>query len=472
MVYIMSVPGRIEAIRNIVKWSARDDWASCCEQVFGEHLDPIADKFDMTSDEISKTLGDAFSMLYGVMLEDFFTARFGDNSERNVIDDYIKRRGWRETVSAKRYLTAVRDSVISLYEVVDLVPGRSMTVRDMIRGGDPVTVEEKLGSESAARWDRIAARIVRVNKNNCFTGGMLPVSYESSSRLMTHFEEMEKVFRTNLRREAKKLGDSSENTPQAVKVQLLQRSGARFFTQAWLIDALGRIQAPLPEMYNSDGDKILFSVVRFPVTGDEAKLITVIDGIENIERNEPEGASWTWLGRGSPSQRIAISKGKGFSLQTVDASGRTSLGSIEVKSRSLLLSTNSQERAERGRDLLLSHLGTLVGTPLTSHEAIERALERTKSPQRSDKNDVSPEIAAKIIHNYLEDHYRRTIDDPLPFLDGKSPRKAVKSKKGRAQVVEWLKRLENSEHRRSKAEGQTPYDLTWMWNELNLKCDQ
>ena len=42
MVYIMSVPGRIEAIRNIVKWSARDDWASCCEQVFGEHLDPIA----------------------------------------------------------------------------------------------------------------------------------------------------------------------------------------------------------------------------------------------------------------------------------------------------------------------------------------------------------------------------------------------------------------------------------------------
>ena len=468
----MPIAGRDQAIGNIVKWSVRDDWTPYREQMFAEHLDSVADNFDLTVEELVENLGDAFGMLYGVILDDFFTARFGDDGELNVIDDYLKRRGWREKVPAKRYLTAIRDSVISLYEVVDLDPGKAMTVRDMIRGGDPVTVEEKLGSESAARWDRIAARLVTVNNKPCFTGGMLLLSHEASSKFMAVFEETARVFRTKLRREAKKQGESPEISPEAVKALLLQSSGARLFTQAWLTDALGQINAPLPEMRNTDGDKIMFSEVRFPISGDEAKLVAVIDGIDYIERNAPVEASWTWHGRGSPSQRMAAKKRECLTFQSVDDSGRTSLGSIEVKNGALLLSTNSRERAEKGRDLLASHLGSLIGPPLISHEDIDRALERSKGSQSSDKDDIPPEIAAQIIHNYLDDHYRRTLDDPLPFLDGKSPRQAAKTRNGRAQVIEWLKRLENSEHRRATTDSQAPYDLTWMWKELNLTHEQ
>jgi hypothetical protein len=64
------------------------------------------------------------------------------------------------------------------------------------------------------------------------------------------------------------------------------------------------------------------------------------------------------------------------------------------------------------------------------------------------------------------------LDDQLPILDGKTPRQAVKSKKGRAQVIEWLKYLENSEARRSTADGQAPYDMTWMWQELKLEGER
>ena len=35
---------------------------------------------------------DAAGMLSVFILEDFFTARFGEHGERNVIDDYLKRR--------------------------------------------------------------------------------------------------------------------------------------------------------------------------------------------------------------------------------------------------------------------------------------------------------------------------------------------------------------------------------------------
>jgi hypothetical protein len=68
----------------------------------------------------------------------------------------------------------------------------------------------------------------------------------------------------------------------------------------------------------------------------------------------------------------------------------------------------------------------------------------------------------------LTQHYRRTLDDPLPLLDDKTPRQAVKTKKGRAQIVGWLKLLENSEFRRAAGQGHNPYDTAWMWRELKL----
>ena len=465
----MRIAGSEQAINNLVKWSARDDWAPCCEEVFADHLDPIMDEFDVTSEELAEILGDRFNMVYGVILEDFFTARFGDDGELNVIDDYLKRRGWREKVPAKRYLAAIRDSVISLYEVVDFDPGKAMTVRDLIRGGDPVTVDEKSGSESAAPWDRIATRLVTVNNKPCFTGGMLLLSHEASGTFLTVFDETAKSFRAELRREAKKQGENPEIASEAVEELILESMGPRLFTQAWLTDALGRINAPPPEVRNTDGDEILFSEVRFPISGDEAEVAAAVDGIENVGRNAPGEASWTWHGGSSPSQRMAAGKREGLTLQSTVDGGRTSLGNIDIGNGCILLNTNSRQRAERGRDLLASHLGDLVGAPLISHEGIGRTTETSASYLVPEEDEIPPEIAAQFIQDFFDDHYRRILDNPVPVLDGKTPRQAVKTKKGRGQVIEWLKYLENSEHRRANRDGQEPYDMTWMWRELKLE---
>ena len=143
-------------------------------------------------------------MLSVFILEDFFTTRLGEHGELNVIDDYLKRRGWRESVPARRYLEALRDSTVSLYEVVDVVPGRHMTVRDLIIGGDAVRVEHKLGSEGAAPWDRLAARVVAVHGKNRFTGAVLRFRHELSRQLLSAFEEMAAQLQRDIRSDARK----------------------------------------------------------------------------------------------------------------------------------------------------------------------------------------------------------------------------------------------------------------------------
>ena len=459
----MRIPGADKAIDNLVKWSAKDEWTPFREQLFAEHFDMICDRFDTTEEEIADLLGDTFSMVFGCVLEDFFTARFGEDGA-NIIDDYLKRRGWREKVPAKRYLEALRDSVLSLYEVIDLDPGHTMTVRDLVLGGDPVTVEEKLGSETAAQWDRIAGRIVTVNKKAYFTGGLLLFPHEVADEVLSAIEEMAKKVKKKLQREAKKQGEPADIKERDLREMLLQTS-ARLFIRTWLIDVLDRASGPFPEVRNTDGDEIVFSEARFPITGEVAKVIAGLDEINEFERDEPNELRWTWHGHGSPSKRMSRKKGATFA--TDEDAGRTVLGNIEVTKDALVLSTNSKERADKGRDLLLSRLDGLVGQPLTSHQTLEKMLDE-RSGSTPEQSELPPEVAEQVIHSYLDKHYRQALDDPRPYLDGKTPRQAARTKKGRAQVISWLKKLENSEARRAASQGQQPYDFQWMWREMKI----
>ena len=63
----------------------------------------------------------------------------------------------------------------------------------------------------------------------------------------------------------------------------------------------------------------------------------------------------------------------------------------------------------------------------------------------------------------------KTLDDPLPMLGGKTLRQAVTTNKGRKKAVDWLKHLENIEHRRTANQGLKPYDTGWIWQELGIE---
>ena len=152
-----------------------------------------------------------------------------------------------------------------------------------------------------------------------------------------------------------------------------------------------------------------------------------------------------------------------------NAIGTTSLGYAETRKRTLVLSVNSRERAGRGRDLLASRLGGLVGPALIAQQAPERALEE-QAGQAPDEPAIPPEEPVQAIHSYLDEHYRRTLDDPLPMLDGKSLREAAAARKGRGRVIDWLKQLENTEHRSAAQRGHRPYDTAWLWRELGIEA--
>ena len=137
------------------------------------------------------------------------TRAFDDG--RNFVDDYLKRRGWKESASNKAYMTALRSSVMSLYEISDIVRDESFLARDLIRGGEPVRVSERSGTRYLKPWDRLAARLVRIGSRTEMAGGALPFDYETSEIVLKALRDAGKKARVQAGKFTRKLGQARQH---------------------------------------------------------------------------------------------------------------------------------------------------------------------------------------------------------------------------------------------------------------------
>src|SRR5215218_5642005 len=102
------------ALKGLMKWLDRAEWQEPFAEFTLKHLGPACEDASITPGELPGAIGEEYvGTLWGCIFEDFLTCEFDDG--RNIVDDYLKRRGWNESVPNKRYMTSLRSSVMSLY---------------------------------------------------------------------------------------------------------------------------------------------------------------------------------------------------------------------------------------------------------------------------------------------------------------------------------------------------------------------
>ncbi|MGI6856459.1 hypothetical protein [Mesorhizobium sp. 1B3] len=433
---------------GLIKFLSRDEWEDCFQEIFDDHFREILDDGDLDFEDLAELFGDHWAMtLWGCAFEDFLTQDF-DVRGGNIVDEYLKRRGWKETAQAKAYMKALRTSVMSLYEVSDVVPGKSLMARDLIRGGDPVLVSEGSATKSLRQWDRIAARIVDVGGKSVLSGGLLPYTLAASDAV---FDALRETFG---KKRSKKLPTLSGDE---------LRSVAWFFSICWQADTLKRLM--LPDLKNSDGDDVVFHDARFPLAAGvtQKTIATRLNEVPNLRQDNDK----VWIWQSIPREPGSDSHPGELATETRPDDGEyVILGNVELKGRALHLTTNSAMRAEKGAAMITAALGDLVGVPLTEIRTIEQLMAEKPVQQRKSSHDpdMPPEIAEEIAQAYLDRHYRETLDVPVPALGNISPRNAIKSASGRKNVSQWLKYLENQSERTNGT-----YDFRWMWKELGIE---
>jgi hypothetical protein len=460
----------------LIKWLRRDEWREGFEDLLNLHFGSACAKADIEIDDLASLIGaDVFMNLWGCVFEDFLTRE--DEAGNNIVDDYLKRRGWKESVPDKTYMAGLRVAVMSLYEVSDIVPGESFLARDLVRGGNPIRVSERTASRQLKPWDRIGARIVQLPSKNIIGGGLLPFHHDLGEDVLKSLRQAFREARKDTAKRAQKHGyhaDVAEATDILTETVML-KAAAPLFTGAWLGDALDRALNPrMPELRNSEDDELLFTTVRYPLApGATHDAVRAVLGNQAALQQESD-AFWNWLddNRSARAQRAKPSS-PGRRLLTTTGDGRLVLGNVELTDKALTLSVNSYARAERGQAMLGPALAGLVRSPLVVTETIEQLMASQTASMKTPSSGLSPDEERAVTQQSLDRQYMKMLDEKVPMLGNKTPMQAAKTAKGREKLAAWLKYIENQLAKQPVGAPMADYDVHWLWEKLgiaDLRC--
>lgn len=441
-------------LSGLIELVHRDEWQPGMQLVMDEHFGPVLDELDLDVDDVSEILGeDMVSTLWGCAFEDFLTREAEDGA--NVVDAYLARVGGRVDAKSKSYMRALRTSFMSIYEVSEIVPGKSLMARNMLSEEEPVLVSETTATRTLRQWDRIAARIVSVDGRNILAGGLLPFSHEGAEILIDAMRETAG--------RGKRARRNSPISPDMLRV------AAPLFTNVWLMETLQEALEPsIPDLRNRDGDEIEFFEIRFPLArGVRQKDVIAI--LETMPAFEPASRGfWNWLDLDRAGSAAMANVEGTIAWDVTMEDGVPVLGNLELKGRDLVLSVNSASRAETGTTILVAALGAHVGEPEFSVRSLDELLDMHDTDIARPRPAIDPVEEKLLVHDMLDSQYRAVLDEPVGMLGNMSPRRAARSEAGKAKVADWLKYLENASQAHDPGDPMRSYDFGWIWHELGV----
>jgi hypothetical protein len=331
---------------------------------------------------------------------------------RVLADWYLEERGRHLMAHERDFLTAQLASWLSVWEVMEVEPGKTIRLRDKLTGAER-TVSEVSGSRSLSPHLLLLARVVDQDGLSVLIGlHPSPLTPQSGRDTLD-------IIRTEL-----EFGKAV--TPEEL------RAGDRPTTliDIWQ-DAVEEIASrPLPRLQNTDGEDLVFLKDHYKLVGKEgrAKVEAKLAKLPDVLLPEP----------GQRKRCYRIARG--------GADEGTIIATIVVKARELVVETNSHQRA----DLLRGRMESLCGDWVRFQSREEALDEEGGKPKRAKPPLEGPEVDA-LLRDFKARHYATWPDESLPALDGLTPREAAAQPRYRARLDTLLKDMEYRESQ--EAEG-------------------
>ncbi|MFP8967796.1 hypothetical protein ACKC9G_14530 [Pokkaliibacter sp. CJK22405] len=336
-------------LKGLFKFLKRDEWANCFSMVYDEHLGKTLRAGEMSFEELTKLIGqEAANTLWGCAFEDFLTQAFQVPGE-NLVDEYLKRRGWKETTRSKSYIRSLKTSVMSLYVVDNVVPGQHVILKDVLRGGDKVLVQDVSASKSLSFGQHIGGRVVSELNRLVLTGGTLVFGVDATETLMASLKD---TFGVGL------------DQPLPIPADEALSSVAALFTLSWLTHALAQ---------NMNMDDMLERMLASAAALEEEESPAAAQAVESAEltsaTSEKVPMQVTFPLASKVLQKdilpvleelkcLSVIKAKLWQWQSQGFSGE-----LELKGRGMTLLVDSEAAASVAASELATLLGERVKAP-------------------------------------------------------------------------------------------------------------
>ncbi len=378
-----------------------------------------------------------------------------------VIARFLTERGHTLPGDERAILEEWQDAAVGLHEVLDLDPGQSLTLRDVFTG-ETCTVREVRGSLSAARWDLLGARMIRVQGEPFLSGTITLFHPKDREGLVRHVTER---YQRHCR-----------DHPSA--------SWREFFRAESLIlhryaERLTREARP-PKVHTPEGHPVMLGRLRYEVRDSRGLLKAMAAAPDFEETTDPGGPKdarhFAWV-RTGPAERYVKevplpAEGLSLSSQRLDADGKArvpGLATLTFEGNDLTVETMSAERLAWAK----ARLAELVGDAIRLRaDVVEDPMAKLRSmPEgrhaQEASSEIPPEVQTRLVGQMLHRHFTAWLDQQIPALDGRTPRQAASDVLLRSKVIQLLREIENIQDR-ERQRGKPWYDAAWMWEALGI----
>lgn len=394
------------------------------------HQDKIGDAFEyFWAGEIpEKILPNEYHDFVEINFNEWFLFDYIIETEgfKTIVDLYGEYHKHSLTDVEKQVLDVFRESVLSLYEVQEVLLNQGLILQDLLIGGE-YGVKEKSATRGLFKWDILAARLLLIDGRHILCGSAYPYPVWQKDVFID-------VIKENFRRY------KQQNRDGSWKDYLKDRG--MVFNEFWYGMAKGH---SLPELRTKDDEPVMFSRAIFEAV-DLAKIRAKLRKHRKIIAGTDDEFTWS---------------------DAPGTNGASILGTIAIKGSQLTLECLSCERLEKGKKLLQRVLKDLiVHKGDTVKEPFEAICKVKDIPEPS--STIPIKIQQQLYDKFMRQHLERWIDEEIPALDNKTPRESIKNRRGREKVSNLLKAFENKEER-NKRDGTPYHDLGWVWKKLNLE---
>jgi SEC-C motif/Protein of unknown function (DUF2384) len=340
----------------------------------------------------------------------------------------------------RELIDAQRRSWVSIWEVRESVPGKSMILADLL-SGEKRLVQEASASRSLVARDVVMGRVVDFGDLSVIDG-MYPISLPPEEASYT----VEKV-RTGLK------------TKLPIPIERLREFNASLLIVATWKEAVEahveRRRTP-PRLQNTDGDPLLLTVDHYRFApADRAAIEAAVGALKScfpIEENDDGSRFITFFKTGN---------------RLHESWENTTIGSVITTENELRIETNSTRRANALRKPVEKACRRLI----TDHRRTQTDADELFASARSDETPRPPpepmdEETQAVIRNQKTIHYESWLDTPIPALGGRTPIEAARSIVRRRALVSLLKEVENHEARQPAA---IRYDVNILRRALGVE---
>ena len=337
--------------------------------------------------------------------------------------------GPRLTAGQRAWLAQMAQRPLLLYTVTDVRRGQGMTLCDAIDAqAAPVEVQERAGSQSAHPGLLIGVRVVQRASHAELSGAIYPFSMLAQPAVLA----------------AVRAVNSSGLHPAN-----LTRLRSQAIARAWIRQFV--LPPEMPRIVDaSSGDPLLLITDHYRVL-DGAALAQALAGCADVSGDA--GAGWSLLqplADGGQRVLAAINPGK--------RSHR-----IEVFCRTQALADAGRAWLQRVAGSAVLHLTREITDP---HAGVAAAQHQSRAPAA--RSGLPPEQLSAVIEQAIRRTYARWADEPIPLLDGQTPRQAMGTAAGLERVKGLLRSYESGEADQAAQAGRPAVSFQFLWDALEL----